>query len=124
LELRNGAHLIQREGRFVRVTITERHCEVPRNVLTRTESQVGSLSKFEQRATHAEVVYHDERRARKVEVVVHVDGAGQVAAKGEGDDFRSALDQVVDRLRRMLREQRERRRDHHAPPLSEGVVGE
>ncbi len=108
----------------MRVTITERHCEVPKNVLTRTESQVGSLAKFESRATHAEVVYTDQRHTRKVEVVVHVDGAGRVAARGEGQDFRSALDQVVERLRRILREQRERRTDHHAPPRSEQPTGE
>jgi ribosomal subunit interface protein len=108
----------------VRVTITERHCEVPKKVLERTERQVASLAKFEQRASHAEVVYTDEKRSRKVEVVISIDGAPTVAAHGEGEEWRKALDQVVDRLRRLLREGRQQRRDHKAPPLSEGVVTE
>lgn len=108
----------------VRVSITERKCTVPRKVLERTEAQVGALDKYEGRATAADVVYTEEKQTRKVEVVVHIDGAPQVAARGEGRDFRTALDQVVDRLRRMLSEARERRRDHQAPPLSEGITAE
>ena len=108
----------------MRVTITERHCEVPKSVLARTENQVAGLAKFEQRASHADVIYTDEKRSRKVEIVVFVDGAPEVAARGEGDDFRKALDQGVERMRRQLREQRERRRDHKAPPLSEGIAEE
>jgi len=108
----------------VRVTITERHCEVPKRVLDRTERQVAGLAKFEQRASHAEVIYTDEKRFRKIEIVVFIDGAPEMAAGGEGEDFRKALDQGVDRMRRQLREHRERSRDHKAPPLSEGIAEE
>jgi ribosomal subunit interface protein len=108
----------------VRVTITERHCEVPKRVLDRTESQVAGLARFEQRASHAEVIYTDEKRSRKIEIVVFIDGAPEMAARGEGEDFRKALDQGVDRMRRQLREHRERSRDHKAPPLSEGIAEE
>ena len=103
----------------MRVNITERHCDVPAKVLERTETQVGRLTKYESRATAADVIYTEEKKARKVELIVHVDGAPHVTARGEGDDFRSALDQGVDRIRRMLRDAREKRRDHQAPPLSE-----
>ena len=108
----------------MRVTITERHCEVPSKVLERTERQMAALVKFENRASHAEVVYSEEKRSRRVEAVVSIDGAPPVAAHGEGEEWRSALDQVVERLRRLLRDGRKQRRDHKAPPLSEGVVGE
>lgn len=105
----------------MRVSITERHCDVPRKVLDRTETQVAALSKYEQRATAADVVFTEEKHGRKAEGIVHVDGAPTVTAHGEGDDFRTALDQMVDHLRRRLREQRQRRRDHQAPPLAEGL---
>ncbi len=108
----------------MRVGITERHCDVPTKVIERTHSQIGSLSKYENRATAADVTYSDEKRTKKVEVIIHVDGAPHVTARGEGDGFRAALDQVVDRLRRMLREARERRRDHQATPTSEGITAE
>lgn len=108
----------------MRITITERHCEVPQKVRERTERQIERLARYEPRATAAEVVYSDEKHTRKVEVIVHIDGAEHVVGRGEAADFRSALDQVTDRLRRMLSERRDRRRDHQAPPLSDGVSAE
>lgn len=108
----------------MKVTISERHGSVPKRILERTEAQVAALAKFEARATHAEVTWNDEKHTRSVEVVVHVDGASQIVARGEASEFRPALTQVIDRARRMLRDQRERRRDHQAPPLSEGVESE
>lgn len=108
----------------MRITITERHCTIPSRVTTRTETVVGGLTKYEERATAAEVVFSDEKHTKKAEIIVHIDGAPHVVARGEGRDFRSAIDQATDRARRMLRDQRVQRRDHQAPPLSERVSGE
>lgn len=108
----------------MRVSITERRCDVPAKVLERTEAQVGGLKKYESRASAADVIYTDETRTKKIEVIVYIDSAPRVTAQGEGKDFRSALAEAVDRLRRMLRDSRERRRDHQAPPLSERVPSE
>ena len=108
----------------MRVNITERHCSVPTEVLDRTEAQATRLGKYEQRATAANVIYTDEQHTKKVEVIVHIDGAPEVVARGAGKDFRSALDEVIDRVKRMLSEGRERRRDHQAPPSSERIVAE
>lgn len=108
----------------MRITITERHCQIPSRVRARTESGVGGLTKYEERATAAEVVFSDERHTKKAEIIVHIDGAPHVVARGEGTDFRSAIDQATDRAKRMLRDQREQRRDHQAPPLSETITGE
>lgn len=108
----------------MRISITERRCSVPKRVLERTESLVGGLSKYEEQAAAADVVFSDEKHTKKVEIIVHIDGAPQVVARAEGDDFRPALDRTVDRAKRMLRDQRERRRNHQAPPLSEVITEE
>lgn len=99
------------------VRITERRCTVPAEVLERTRVRIGSLARYQPRASTAEVVFSEEKLATKVEVIVSIDGADPVLATGEASDFRSALDRVVDRLSRRLRRQRQRRRDHKAPPL-------
>jgi ribosomal subunit interface protein len=104
------------------VQISARHCDVPADVLERTEAQVATLSKYSPRASAAEVVYMEEKLTRIVEIIVHIDGGEPVVARGEGDEFRSALDQVMDRMSRRLRRQRERRTNHKAPPLG-GVGG-
>ncbi|MGB0542721.1 MAG: HPF/RaiA family ribosome-associated protein [Longimicrobiales bacterium] len=106
------------------VSITERHCEVPKATLARTEAQMNGLTKYESRATAADVIYTEEKRSRNVEVIIHIDGAPHVTAHGEGDEFRAALSGVVGRLRRLLRDARAQRRDHTAPPLSERAPSE
>lgn len=105
----------------MKVTITVRGEPVPQKILDRTEAQVSRLEKFESRATHAEVIWSDERHSHKVEIVIHVDAAPQVVARGEAEQHRPALTEAIERAQRMLRQQREKRRDHQAPPLSEGV---
>jgi len=109
---------------MVRVQITERHCEVPADVLERTEAQIASLSKYSPRASAADVVYTEEKLDKLVEVIFHIDGGEPIVANGRGSDFRAALDEVVERASRRLRKQRERRTDHKAPPLSERAAGE
>jgi len=92
-------------------------------VLERTEEQVTGLSKVSPRASAVDVVYMEEKLTKVAEVIVHIDGGEPVVARGQGAEFRTALDQVVDRVRRRLRKQRERRTDHKAPPLGGGVGG-
>ena len=108
----------------MRVQITARHCEVPSDVLERTQSAIEALTRYEPRASAGDVVYSEEKLSKKVEVLIHIDREQPVVAHGEGSEFRTALDEVVERLSRRLRRQRERRRDHQAPPLSEGASGE
>lgn len=98
------------------VRITERHCQVPRDTLDRAEKRLESLSKYHPRATSAEVVFTEEKVNRGVEVIVHVDGSGPIVASVQDTEFRTALDKVIDRLGRRLRKQRERRKEHQAPP--------
>jgi ribosome-associated translation inhibitor RaiA len=43
-------------------------------------------------------------------------------ASGVGDDFTAAVDQLVDRLGKILRRRRSQVRDHHAGPVSEGLT--
>ena len=91
--------------------------------MERTQEQLAALSKYSPRASAVDVVYVEEKITKVAEVLVHIDGGEPVVARGEGAEFRSALDQAVDRVRRRLRRQRERRTDHQAPPLGERAGG-
>jgi ribosomal subunit interface protein len=107
----------------LRVQIAARHCDVPDSVRRRTEEQIGRLAKYDPRVGAAEVVYEEEKRTKKVEVVLSVDRSEPVVARGEGEEFRTALDKAVDRLSRMLKRQRDQAKSHQAPRISEGVTG-
>jgi len=95
---------------------------VPEEVLERTEAQVQALAKYSPRASAADVVYTEEKLTKTVEIIMHIDGGEPIVAQGEGHEFRTALDELIERVGRRLRRQRERRTNHKAPPLGEGVT--
>jgi ribosomal subunit interface protein len=103
----------------LRVQIAQRHCDVPDDVLQRTEDLVEKLSKYEPHVGSAEVVYSEERHIKHIEVILHIDGAAPIVARADEREFRSALDKVLDKVTRMLKKHRGRRTDHQGPTLSE-----
>ncbi len=108
----------------MRVQIAARRCEVPDTVRSRTEEQIGRLSKYEPRLSGAEVVFEIEKHLKKVEAVLSVDRGETVVAKGEGPEFREAVDQMVDRLTRMLKRHRSHKKDHHGPGITDPAATE
>jgi ribosomal subunit interface protein len=99
----------------MRVQIAARHCEVPDTVRIRTEEQIGKLSRYEPRLSGAEVVFEVEKHLKKVDAILKVDREEPVVASGEGVEFRGAVDQMVDRLSRILRRRRKQKKDYHRP---------
>lgn len=95
----------------MRVQIAARHCEIPDTVRDRTEVQVGKLSKYEPRLSGAEVVFEIEKHVKKVDAVLSIDRGEPVVAGGEGVEFREAVDQMVDRLSRILKRRRKQQKD-------------
>lgn len=106
----------------MRVNIAARHCEISDPLRERAEGKMQRLTKYHRRVTGADVVFSETKRLRHVEVILSVDGSEPIVARAEDEDFRSALDKVLDRLARMLRKAREAGKDHQAPPLSSGVI--
>jgi len=103
----------------MRVKIVARHCEIPDTIRQRTEEQLGKLSKYEPRLSGAEVVFEVEKHRKKVDAILKVDREEPVLAGGEGTEFREAVDQMVDRLSRMLRRRRKQKTDYHRAGGSE-----
>ena len=80
-------------------------------------------------ALGAKVVVASRGRAHldEGEAALREDGCETMTVEVDVRDpsqVQAMVDQVVDRLSRMLRRQRKRRRDHQAPPLAEGIQGE
>ena len=103
----------------MRVQIAARRCEVPDAIRHRTETQLGKLSKYEPRISGAEVTFEVEKHKKKVDAILKVDREEPVLAGGEGAEFREAVDQMVDRLSRMLRRRRDQKKDYHKPAGSD-----
>ncbi len=108
----------------MRIQISARHCEIPDSTRERTQEQISGLTRYDPDVAAAEVVYEEEKHLRRVEVILSIDRGDPVVATGEGDEFRAALDQVVDRLRRILRRRRGQRKDHQGPRLAGGLASD
>lgn len=102
----------------MRVQITARHCELSDAVRERAESQMARLTRYDPRLSAAEVIFDEEKHARKVEAILSVHGGAPVVARAEDREFRNALDKVVDRLSKQLRRTRDQIVDHQAPGLA------
>lgn len=99
----------------MRIQIVTRHCDVPSRVRERAESRVRKLVRYEPRLSAAELIFQEEKHNRKVEGILSVDGEEPVVARGQGTEFKAAVDQVADRLARMLRRRRDQHLDHQGP---------
>lgn len=77
------------------------------------------MERFESRLTAAELTFQEERHVKRVEGVLTVAGNPGVVATGEGERFSEALDQMLDRLERILSKRRTRRRDRRAPRVKD-----
>ena len=102
----------------MRVQIATRRCEVPTSIRDRTEEQLGKLSRYEPRLSGAEVVFEVEKHFKKVDAILKVDREEPVLASGEGMEFREAVDQMVDRLSRILRRRRKQMKDRNRPNVA------
>lgn len=105
----------------MRIQIAARKCDIPDSVRSRTEEQLGKLSKYEPHLAAADVVFETEKHRKKVEAILNVGRGDPVVAGGEGAEFQDALDSMVDRLTRMLKRRRSQKTDYHGRGIEKPV---
>jgi ribosomal subunit interface protein len=103
----------------MRVQIAARRCEIPETIRTRAEEQLQKLSKYDPGLSRAEVTFEEIRHRKKVEAILTIDRDEPVVAGGEGNEFREALDLMVDRLAKILRRRRSLKTDHKGAGVPE-----
>ncbi|MCL7928003.1 MAG: ribosome-associated translation inhibitor RaiA [marine benthic group bacterium] len=102
----------------MQIIISGRNVDVTDAIREHIDERFERLSKFEPRASRIEVILAEEKTRSIAEAVMSVDGSGPVVAKAEASEIRTAVDRLYDRLSRRARKERERRRNHKAPPGS------
>lgn len=100
----------------MRVTITKRHCEISDELKSRAKQLIDKLAKVASRPQSAEVVFDEDHGAKTVEIVFVLPRGQTKFAKAESDDFRTALDRAVDKVRNQLH------KDPRRPP--HGSIGD
>jgi len=91
--------------------------ELTDDLREKIEEQFDRLSRYDPRASRAEVTLWEEKQRCLVDAVISIDGRPRLHGEANARAFRTALDRLHDKLTRQLKKERGRRRDHQAPPL-------
>lgn len=86
----------------MQMTFSVRHGEVPDRVREHAEREVEGLAKYFDRLVEADIILVHEGHRQIAEVRLHTSNDTHFAAS-EGGDWRTAIDQTVDKLRRQLK---------------------
>lgn len=106
------------------IQFVTRHTEVPNDVLERAQEQLPKLQRFDPHLSRAEVIFTEERHIKKVEGILYLDHEEPAVAVGDGEDFRAALDKMIDRTGKILRRRRRLEKDHQGPSLADLAVAD
>ena len=79
------------------ISITVRHTSVPDDIKERAHELIEKLSKRATRATSAKVVLDQDHGKCTAELKLHLPGGNIVVASAEAEDFRTALDRMIDK---------------------------
>ncbi len=85
-----------------RITVTARHTEIPDELRERTAELIERVAKTAHRPQHAEVIFDADHGHHIVEIHLSLTRGQVKVAHAEADDFRSALDAAVQKLRSQL----------------------
>jgi ribosomal subunit interface protein len=86
----------------MRTTVTARHCEIPDELRTRAEALIAKAAKAAHRPQRAEIVFDADHGRKVVEIHLYLVRGQVKVASAEADDFRSALDRALDKVRNQL----------------------
>jgi len=100
----------------MKTTITARHCEIPADLRTRASDLIDRVSKLAHRPQSAEVIFDNDHQSKVVELILHLPRGQTRVASAEADDFQTALDRALDKLKHQLGKDGERPVDQRKQP--------
>lgn len=86
----------------MRTTVTTRHCEIPDELKARADTLVQKVAKAAHRPQSADVVFDTDHGNKVVEIQLKLTRGQVRIASGEAEDFRTALDRAVAKMRNQL----------------------
>ncbi len=95
-------------------TITAQGCDVSDPLRERAQGLGRRWPRYDPAVMDTRFVFAVEGRTHLVEAIIARRRSRTVVARGEGPGFRGALDQLDDRVKRILKRDRSRRTDHRA----------
>ena len=91
----------------MQITLSVRHGDVPEPLKQHAQMEVEGLARFFERLVEADIVLDQEGHRHIAEVRIHSSSDTHFAST-EADDWRSAVDGTIDKLRRQLTRHKEK----------------
>ncbi|BAW80993.1 ribosomal subunit interface protein [Candidatus Nitrosoglobus terrae] len=101
----------------MQINITGHHIEVTQALRHYVENKCQRLERHFDQLSSIHVVLSVEKTRKKAEATLHLGGVS-VFASSEDEDMYAAIDNLVDKLHRQTKKQRDKLNDHHR---SEGI---
>ena len=106
----------------MQVKVTGRHFDASNELQAGIEAQVAALAKYNDRITGAHVVLDKQPNdVRSATAELTIAGHGVVAATAEAESLGKAVDELFEKLTRLLKKENEKNKDHRAPPVDQVV---
>ncbi len=99
---------------MIPIKITAQGCEVTEEERDHADTLAKRWPRFDPAAMGVGLVFRIEGRAYTVEAIVSRRRRQSAVASGQGQDFRGALDELDGHIKRILRRDRTKRKDHRA----------
>jgi len=96
--------------------ITAQGCEIASSEREQAETLAQRWPRFDPAIMDVRFVFQAQGRARLAEAIVSRSRRQPVVAKGEGPDFRTALNELDQHVKRILKRDRKRRKEFVRPP--------
>ena len=96
---------------MIPIRITAQGCEITQNDRDQADALAMRWPRFDPAAMGASFVFRIEGRSCQVEAIVSRRRRQPVVARGQGKDFRGALDELDDHVKRILRRDRTKRKE-------------
>ena len=106
----------------MQVAVTFRHMEADETVKAYVKEKVGKLQKYVENPREVHVVLAVEKFRHIAEITILGNG-GTFNSQGRDNDLYAAIDQMVDKMERQIRERREKVRRKRAPSSPLALVG-
>lgn len=99
----------------MQLSVTGRHIAVTDPMKQYAEEKAGKLTRFYDRIHTIDVILDHEKTAHHVEMIIRTDHKHTFVASTNAGDFYEAIDLVVDKLSRQLREHKDKHRNRKHP---------
>jgi ribosomal subunit interface protein len=87
---------------LLKTRVSARHCEIPDELRDRALELVRKIATRANRPHRAEIIFDNDHGRKVVELHLYLPRGQAKICSAEADDFRTALDRAISKLRRQL----------------------